>query len=142
MNPLTKTPLSATDSAVVFLVHGTRNKRAVEEIPPCLDSLCNTFAQQTGLPLTSVRYSFLEFMAPSLTLVLEDLCQAGKTDIRISPLLLFPGAHYYSDMPEIARHVESQYPNVTITLGQCIGVEEPEFSQILLRKLEPAAALV
>ena len=142
MNPLMKTPLSVTDSAVVFLVHGTRNKRAVEEIPPALEGLCKTFAEQTGLPLTSVRFSFLEFMAPSLTLVLEDLCQAGKTDIRISPLLLFPGAHYYSDMPEIARHVESQYSNVKITMGQCIGVDDPEFTQILMRKLEPAAALV
>jgi len=141
MNLLLTTPPSIPEvisenlTGVVFLIHGTRNVEAQSYIYEAMTRLCPLFAQTLELPLASVTYSFLEIMEPALEVVLKEMCAAGKTDLRVVPLLLFPGSHLNHDIPRIAREMMEQFPNVHINVGECIGVNDPEFLSILLKRL-------
>lgn len=132
--------LDPAQSGVVLLVHGTRNPRAVETIVAELSTLKASLARTLGLPDSAVVFSFLEAIEPHLETALDDLAQAGKTDIRILPLLLFPGTHFYKDIPEIARTVMERHAAVRIKLCNVLGVNDTEFTQILLKRLIPKSA--
>lgn len=135
MNPLPMTPVSHSKSGIVFLAHGTSNVEAGALITQSLEGLAQRFSETVELPQKAVVYSFLEILKPSLGEALDSLCAQGKTEIRILPLLLFPGNHLNHDIPRIAREVTDRYPGVRINIGACIGVEEPEFMDILLKRL-------
>ncbi len=135
MNPSQATPASHSKSGIVFLVHGTRNKAAQPVIMESLERLRLRFAESLQLPQEAVIFGFLEIMPPLLDEALETLCQMGKTEIRILPLLLFPGGHLNEDIPNISRQVMEKYPGVRINTGNCIGVDEPEFMDILMKRL-------
>ena len=127
--------LNLETSAVLFLIHGTRNPKAVETIRRDMDAMCESYAETVALPVNWVRYCFLEFLEPSLKDALETLCKEGRTELFLVPLLLFPGTHLYQDVPEVTDVIKVDYPNVNIHIGNAIGVLEPEFASILSKRI-------
>ena len=131
--------LDAGNTAVLFLIHGTRNPKAVPMIRKTLQGLCGAFAEKNQLPRASVTYCFLEFLQPSLEHALMFYSKKGKTDLRIIPLLLFPGTHLYNDVPEAIDALKKEYPHANVGVADHIGVEEPEMMMILLKRLVQSA---
>ena len=127
--------MSANNRGIVFLVHGTRNPKAGPQIHAALKDLCARFSETANLPSEAVIYGFIEALDPLLPDALEGLCRQGLTSIRILPLLLFPGSHLYHDVPEMAESVAQRHSGVTIEVGGHIGVDEPEFMGILLKRM-------
>lgn len=135
----TQTGLSQTNTAVLFLIHGTRNPKAVPMIRKTLQRLCEAFARENNMPRATVTCCFLEFLQPSLDLALEAYAKKGRMDLRVIPLLLFPGTHLYQDVPEAIATLAEKYPDAKVGVAEHIGVEEPEMMAILLKRLAQSA---
>ena len=134
--PMSSLKLNPKTTAITFLVHGTRNERALPIIREGLTRLCARYAASSELPQSQVQYSFLEFVEPSLKDVLTIFIKQGQKELYIVPLLLFPGTHLYEDVPEVATEIMSAYPDVTVHVAAHLGVDDSEFIDIINKRLD------
>ena len=62
-----------------------------------------------------VAEAYLEFCAPTLEQVVDDLVSAGVTRVIVVPSMLTPGGvHSEVDIPEILARLRTQYPHVAL----------------------------
>ena len=134
--PMSSLNLNPQTAAVTFLVHGTRNAKALPVIREGLSRLCGRFSETSGLPQNQVQYSFLEFVEPSLKDVLSIFAKQGQKDLYIVPLLLFPGTHLYEDVPQISEEIQKEHSGVTVHVAEHIGVDDAEFLDIVNKRLD------
>ena len=67
------------------------------------------------LPETSLRIAYLEFCAPTLEDVVDEMCTAGLTDITVVPSMLTAGGvHSEVDIPAILELLRACYPAVVL----------------------------
>lgn len=67
------------------------------------------------LPNVIFKLAYLEFCAPTLEDIVDEVVTAGATTILVAPSMLTPGGvHSEVDIPHILDRLREQYPSVTL----------------------------
>lgn len=116
---------------IVFCGHGSKDPRWRRPFDRLL-----ALAQSRGAagPKGTASVGFLQFIEPSLSTVLESLCESGERRIIVLPVFIAGGSHVERDIPEIVANVGARFPGVQITVLPCMG----ETDEILAVVLETA----
>lgn len=118
--------MSAHKTGVVLFAHGSRDplwRRPIEAVAARMAAL------GPGVP---VRCAYLELMQPDLSSAVQDLVEAGATQIRIVPMFLGVGKHARQDLPELVQTLATQHPGLEFVLEPAIG-EHPDVVDLLAR---------
>lgn len=115
--------------AVLYVSHGSRVEEARKEAVTFLQSV----EERVHVPLQEI--CFLELAEPDVSQGFEKLVQRGATKIAIIPVLLLSAGHYYEDIPEELEQVMLKYPDVQVTYGKPLGVQE-RITDILVERIE------
>jgi len=91
------------------------------------------------LPGVLLAVAYLEFCAPTLEEMVDDLTVAGATDIVVVPSMLTPGGvHSEVDIPAILERLRAQYAEVTLDYAWPFEVRL--LSRLLAEHLSPFLA--
>ncbi|PLR79680.1 hypothetical protein CVD25_18870 [Bacillus canaveralius] len=103
--------------AVIFAGHGSRtgagNQEFIDFIEMAMESL-NT-------PIKA--YSFYERAEPSILQAVENVIRQGATEVTVIPVLLLPGIHANSGIPQEIARARAIYPEIVFKCGEAIGVD-------------------
>lgn len=67
------------------------------------------------LPEMALKLAYLEFSAPTLEDVVEELRQTGVNTVLVVPSMMTPGGvHSEVDIPQIVDELQATYPDVTL----------------------------
>lgn len=67
------------------------------------------------LPEMALKLAYLEFCAPTLEEVLEDLQRTGVQTVLVVPSMMTPGGvHSEVDIPHLVAQLQTSYPEVTL----------------------------
>jgi sirohydrochlorin cobaltochelatase len=111
--------LQKMKSGIVLFAHGSRDplwSKPIEAIAQAISA---------ASPSCEVRCAYLELMEPSLSTVVVELAAHDVKHIRIAPMFLGVGKHAREDLPELARELIHNYPELTFELMPSIG-EHPD----------------
>lgn len=117
--------------AILYVVHGTRVKKGIEEASSCVQKLMNQ------LPTPIQEMAFLEFQHPTMEEAFERMIEKGATMIYVFPLLLFAAGHAKKDIPIIIEKMKKRYPFVTIEYTGAFGVCR-ELVEIIVERIKQA----
>ncbi|PLR76881.1 hypothetical protein CU633_13320 [Bacillus sp. V3-13] len=114
--------------AVIFAGHGSRtgagNLEFIDFIEMVMESM-NT-------PIKA--YSFYERAEPSIMQAVETVVSQGATEVTIIPVLLLPGIHANTGIPQEIERARAIYPEIVFKYGDAIGVD-PVIIDILKDRL-------
>lgn len=114
---------------VLYVSHGSRIKEATDEANSFIESV----KQSIDIPLQEI--CFLELAQPDIQQGVEKLIAKGATEISVIPVLLLSAGHYFKDIPKEIDEIKTQYPEVTFTYGEPLGVQ-PRLTGILKERIE------
>ncbi|MFY4773817.1 sirohydrochlorin chelatase [Metabacillus sp. RGM 3146] len=104
--------------AILYICHGSRVKKARDEAVDFIQECQKTIS----VPIQEI--SFLELAEPSIAEGFETCIQKGATQIAVVPLLLLTAVHAKKDIPREIAKLHKKYPDISITYGKPIGVQE------------------
>lgn len=109
--------------AFLLIAHGSRRSAANDHIINLVKNL-----EPNRMRVDLVDYAFLEFGdRPPLERV-RSLVAKGVTELICFPFFLSTGKHTLTDIPEIKRNIETEFPSVTVLvtrfLGNVTGIED------------------
>ncbi|WP_141603679.1 sirohydrochlorin chelatase [Terrilactibacillus laevilacticus] len=116
---------------VLYVSHGSRNKEALREAEQCIKMA----QKQVQVPLQEICY--LEISKPDIFEGIENLVKRGATHIAVVPVLLLSAGHYYEDIPKAIEDIKCLYPDITLTYGKPLGVQD-RLIDVLVDRLEEA----
>lgn len=117
--------------AVLYVGHGSRVKEAQDKAISFMKSC---------MPLVKAdiqEICFLELTDPSIEEGFETCVNKGATHIAIVPLLLLTAMHAKSDIPVEIEKVRARFPQVKVTYGKPIGVNQ-EVTKAVAARIEEA----
>ncbi|MCP3030019.1 uroporphyrinogen-III synthase [Halobacillus sp. A1] len=104
--------------AVLYVSHGTRYERGKQEAIDFLKSI----QSYVNAPLQEI--CFLEIVSPNIEEGIHELVNKGATSVAVIPVLLLKAGHALSDIPIELEKVQKKYPQLTLTYGEPLGVQE------------------
>ncbi|QGQ46916.1 sirohydrochlorin chelatase [Metabacillus sediminilitoris] len=114
--------------AVLYVCHGSRVPKAREE---ALEFIRNIMPE---VQASIQEVCFLELAEPSIADGFTTCVNKGATKIAVIPLLLLTAAHAKIDIPNEIAHISSKFPNVMVTYGRPIGVDN-KIADMLIDKM-------
>lgn len=114
------------DPVLILLGHGSKSRKAVEEMAELAAEL-----QQASAALTVVP-AFLTLLEPDLDQAVEAAVRAGAGEIHVLPLFFFSGKHVLEDIPERFQALRERFPGVALSLREPVG-RHPDFLDFLRR---------
>ncbi len=127
-------------TGVIILVHGSRGKRGIIEVPVTLRRV--TEGVKPLLPSgVEVIGAALQFNHPNLEEAVEFLAIQGVEQIVIMPYFLFPGRHITEHIPQLVEKLQCIYPGRQFIMAKPLGLEEDFISLVAERIAEAAPAL-
>lgn len=112
--------------ALVLFGHGARDPRWAEPFQR-LQKIVQ--AQQPDL---MVSLAFLEFMAPRLPELVQQLAQSGCTEVTVVPIFFGQGGHVLRDLPVMIDQLKSAYPQIRLNAAAAVG-EDAEVLNAIAR---------
>ncbi|MEI4788988.1 sirohydrochlorin chelatase [Bacillus sp. FJAT-53060] len=113
--------------AVLYVGHGSRVKEAQDKAISFMRSC---------MPLVEAdiqEICFLELNEPYIEEGFEICVKKGATHIAIVPLLLLTAVHAKSDIPVEIEKVKKRFPQVKVTYGRPIGVNQEVTKAVVVR---------
>lgn len=101
--------------AMILFAHGARDPRWAAPF----ERLKAILQQQS--PDSLVGLAYLELMTPSLPDQVQQLVQAGATELTVVPIFLGQGGHVLRDLPLIVEKVQESHPELTVRLAKAVG---------------------
>ncbi|MCD8834470.1 sirohydrochlorin chelatase [Staphylococcus arlettae] len=117
---------------VLYVSHGSRVPEATQEAIEFITDV----QQQVDISLQTI--CFLELAEPTIAEGVETLVKQGATTIAVIPVLLLSAGHYFKDIPQAITTIQQQYPHVSFTYGQPLGVQS-RLTQILQTRINETA---
>lgn len=102
--------------AVLMISHGSRSPKTIDEVK---QTLCD-IAGKIDVPI--MQYAFLELQSPSIPEGIDLCVRKGATKILILLNFLNAGRHVDVDIPDMIRQAQSQYPHVSMTISNPLGL--------------------
>jgi len=104
--------------AILYIGHGTRSRKGAEEA----NAFVGRVMEKVDVPIQEL--CFLELTEPSIEIGFARCIKNGAAEIIAVPMFLLAAGHIKKDIPEILTKLQSQYPNVTVTMRDPFGVQE------------------
>ena len=102
-------------TAIVLLGHGSRNETAHFEFEALADLV-------RGLrPDCRIFSAYLQLHAPEWLPTVADVYAAGYRNLLVIPVFLFAGNHIQQDVPELLEAARTNFPELTIDIGDHLG---------------------
>lgn len=119
---------------ILICGHGSRDKEGTDGFREMVAKL------QLRYPHRVVDYGFLEFAHPVYAAAVERMYQHGVREITALPAILFAGGHAKNDIPYEMNTLQSQYPDLKITMGRHLGISASllQLSQQRIQQAEAA----
>ncbi|MFK7001038.1 sirohydrochlorin chelatase [Flavobacterium oreochromis] len=114
---------------ILICGHGSRDPEGVTGFKELVRLL------KLRYPNYEVDYGFLEFSHPVYAAAVERLYTNGVREIIAIPAILFAGSHAKNDIPYEMNAIQSQYPDLKITLGKHFGIT-PSILQLSKKLIE------
>jgi sirohydrochlorin ferrochelatase len=114
----------------VFISHGSRSEQGNKVFVSFIEKVIS--AGQSAM----AAYGFLENARPTIFESVESCILKGATSVTVVPVLLLPGIHANVDIPEELEKVSLKYPEVTISYGEPLGVNDTILEIVLDRLKE------
>ena len=105
-------------NGVLVVAHGSRAKETEDSLDAVLEMV------RYKLPKVAIECSFMEFSERTVEKGVSALAAAGVTHIKVVPYFLFMGIHLKEDIPALVSECAAKYPDIKITMGQPLGVDE------------------
>lgn len=115
--------------ATVFISHGSRSEHGNKVFISFIEKVISTE------PSTIAAYGFLENTKPTIFESVESCILKGASSITVVPVLLLPGIHANVDIPEELAKVSHKHPEVKISYGEPLGVNDT-IMEIVLDRLK------
>ena len=109
----------SSDSALLVVAHGSRREISNDEVR----SLVNGLAKSPH-DFARVGCAFLELAQPSIPDALRAMIADGFERIVVLPYFLSAGRHVAEDIPGEIREVQTEFPDVVISLASYLGTSE------------------
>lgn len=121
--------------AVLYVGHGTRLKKGVEE--------ALHFLQETKkhIDIAIQEIAFLELVEPDIVEGIANCVKRGATSIAIVPILLLTAQHAKEDIPQEVAKAQQQYPHIRLTIGQPFGVHSALVDTVYERVVEQGISI-
>ncbi|MEG0692250.1 MAG: CbiX/SirB N-terminal domain-containing protein [Oscillospiraceae bacterium] len=103
-------------NGVLILAHGSREKQTEETFLAVVEM---TKAKVT----VPVEIAYMEFSPKNIEAGLTALIEQGANEIKVVPYFLFSGIHIRDDIPKEIHEFLQKNHNVTITMGETLGVD-------------------
>lgn len=104
--------------AVLYIGHGTRTKKGVQE----LKSFIQRLMAQCDVPIQE--YCFLKLTEPPIEAAFQRCVERGATEITVVPLFLLAAGHIKEDIPKALSSVRERYPTIKVKVRNPLGVQE------------------
>lgn len=104
--------------ALLIIAHGSRRSESNDEIR----DLARKVAHQSGDLYGFVGSAFLELAEPSIPDGIQQCIDQGATTVTIMPFFLSAGRHVVTDVPEMVREKQREYPDVQVRMAPYLGV--------------------
>jgi sirohydrochlorin ferrochelatase len=104
--------------ALLIVAHGSRRAESNEEIR----ALAAKVAQQSGETYGFVGSAFLELAEPSIPDGIQQCIEQGAETVTIMPFFLSAGRHVVTDVPQLVREKQREYPHIRIRMAPYLGV--------------------
>ena len=104
--------------AVLYVAHGTRVQKGIDEAVRFIEAVKQTVAA----PIQEI--CFLELAAPSIVEGVKRCVTQGATHIAVVPILLLTANHAKEDIPEELEKAQQLFPTVRFTIGAPFGIHE------------------
>lgn len=101
--------------ALVLFAHGARDPRWAEPFQRLQRII------QAQEPDLTVSLAFLELMTPRLPELVQQLVQAGCTDVTVVPVFFGQGGHVLRDLPAMMEQLKLDYPQLRLTAAAAVG---------------------
>ncbi|KAK8607265.1 hypothetical protein V6N13_053007 [Hibiscus sabdariffa] len=99
---------------VIIVDHGSRRKES--------NLMLTMFRERTGYPI--VEPAHMELAEPSIRDAFGLCVERGADRVIISPFFLFPGRHWYQDIPSLTADAAKDYPGVSYMITAPLGLHE------------------
>ena len=103
---------------ILILAHGSREKQTENTLHQIIDLL------QKKTVNTIIGKAFLQFSEINLEKGLDLLVKKGASEIVIIPYFLFDGIHIREDIPKEIEEYKKGNPDIKVSLGKTLGVDE------------------
>lgn len=115
---------------IVIVAHGSRAPETARE----LRRLAELVERRTTDQVV-VRGAFLEHAGPTVAEAIADAVEGCRCErVHLVPLLLNRGYHATVDIPEVLAEAQERFPDVTLTVGEVIGVD-PRVRALLIDRI-------
>ncbi|KAF3444622.1 hypothetical protein FNV43_RR14314 [Rhamnella rubrinervis] len=103
---------------IIIVDHGSRRK----ESNLMLNEFVAMFREKTGYPI--VEPAHMELAEPSIRDSFDACIQQGANRVIVSPFFLFPGRHWYQDIPSLTAEAAKEHPDVSYIVTAPLGLHE------------------
>ncbi|XP_017639930.1 sirohydrochlorin ferrochelatase, chloroplastic [Gossypium arboreum] len=103
---------------VIIVDHGSRRK----ESNLMLNEFVAMFREKSGYPI--VEPAHMELAEPSIKDAFGLCVQRGANRVIVSPFFLFPGRHWYQDIPLLTADAAKDHPGVSYIITAPLGLHE------------------
>ena len=114
---------------VLVIAHGSRAKETEIALETILSMV------KLKLPETVIELAFMDFSERTIEKGIAVLASRGITEIKIVPYFLFMGIHLKEDIPRIAAQYAADFPELNITMGEPLGIDE-RLADILVDRIK------
>ncbi|MDP2719224.1 MAG: precorrin-8X methylmutase, partial [Dehalococcoidia bacterium] len=109
-----------SNPGIVLLAHGSRGEKIEGE---WLRQISVIFQRKLGDGYV-IQPAFLQFNSPGIQEAVRILVNREVRDIIVLPYFLLEGSHYHHHIPEELNRISKMYPDVKITIGRSLGVDD------------------
>ncbi|KAK8673492.1 hypothetical protein V6N13_111824 [Hibiscus sabdariffa] len=103
---------------IIIVDHGSRRK----ESNLMLNEFVAMFREKTGYPI--VEPAHMELAEPSISDAFSLCVERGADRVIVSPFFLFPGRHWYQDIPSLTADAAKDHPGVSFMITAPLGLHE------------------
>ena len=103
---------------ILIVGHGSRAKETEATLETVLEMA------KAKLPELIIEYGFMEFSDKTVEKAVFALIEKGVNEIKVVPYFLFMGMHLKEDIPNMVAGCVAGYPDVNVTMGEPLGVDE------------------
>ena len=103
---------------VLVIAHGSRAKETEATLEAVLSMV------KAKIPEAIIECAFMEFSDRTIEKGISALAAKAVTEIKIAPYFLFMGIHIKEDIPDMVTACAANFPGITITMGEPLGVDE------------------
>lgn len=113
---------------LLLVAHGSRMATSNDTVVELVQKLR---PQLEDYGFEAVAHAFLELTTPDIPEGIQELVNAGGTQVVILPYFLAPGTHVVDDVPELIDAARDSHPSVSFTVMPHLGGVEGIINLIL-----------